>query len=212
MKDIFKALILAVGFLFIPTYSQAQASDTTYFNHGVISKIGSYDSKGREKGHWIYYRENGLKEREGNYSKGKYNGKWLFYGIDGEPTEIGVYKKNVLLKTTLPDGSPVAFTTIESMPDYPGGEEAMMMYLANAITYPADAKEEGVEGEVVVSFLIGTEGWIEDINILKSVHPSIDTEVIRIMSAMPQWTPGYQDGKPVKVQYNLPVNFKLPKK
>ena len=209
MNDIGNRLIFTIGLLFITSYLLAQENDTTYYEDGVISAIGSYDSKGREKGHWVYFWESGSKSREGKYSKGKSNGKWFFYGEDGALEEIGHYKKDRLLQAISPDGSKVTQTRIERMPEFPGGLDALMKYLGSSISYPDDAKQAGVEGKVYVSFVVGKEGGISNINIRRSVYPSIDKEVIRVIEDMPNWSPGLSYGRAVKVQYNLPVNFSL---
>ena len=207
----YRFIILIVLFL-NALYVPAQKVDTVSNEDGAISSTGSYDSKGRQKGHWIYYWENGSKRCEGKYVRGNYHGKWLFYDDDGELLKVGIYKKNRLIKNTLPDGSPFKNTTVEVMPEFPDGVDSLMAYLGSSITYPSDAKEAGVEGAVYVSFIVEADGSVNDINFLKSIHPSIEQEVIRVIRAMPHWHPGTQNGKPVRVQYNLPINFNIPKK
>lgn len=212
MKHFFISLVFTCAFLSTASYLFAQEIDTAYYDDGAISSIGSYDSKGREIGLWVYYRENGYKIREGEYKKGNHEGEWLMYGKDGELEEIWLYKKNDLLEKTLPDGSPVIESLIEKMPMFPGGDSALMAYLGSQIHYPKDAIDAGAEGQVYVTFIVGTDGAVSDINIVDSVHPSMDKEVIRVIRNMPRWNPGMQYGKQVKVQYNLPINFNLPKK
>ena len=211
MKDILNRLIIAIGFIFMSSFLLAQSVDTAYYDNGVISELGSYDSRGREKGHWVYFWENGNKQREGNLSKGRYEGEWMFYSEDGTLAEIAQYKKDVVLESRSPDGKKITLTRIDKMPEFPGGLDSLMKFLGSSIHYPSDAKDAGIEGMVYVTFIVGVDGEISNIKIVNSVYPSIDREVLRVVSTMPKWKPGVSYGRKVKVQYNLPVNFRLTK-
>ena len=109
---------------------------------------------------------------------------------------------------TTPDGKEV-FTHVEQMPQYPGGDRAMMEYLSQNIKYPVEAYEQGIQGTVVVRFVVDKTGEVTDIAILRSLDPSCDEEAIRVVSAMPNWIPGKQEGEVVSVYYTLPIRFKL---
>jgi len=101
------------------------------------------------------------------------------------------------------------FTAIEDPPEFPGGMSSLMQYLSTHIKYPKDAREYGVQGKVIVKFVVCKDGSLCDETIEKSVMPSIDSEVIKVVQAMPNWKPGKQNGEAVKVFYTLPVNFNL---
>jgi protein TonB len=101
------------------------------------------------------------------------------------------------------------FVIVEKMPSFPGGDAEMRKFISKNIRYPKISEENGVEGRVVVSFVVGRTGEITDIEIMKSVDKYLDAEAMRVVSAMPKWTPGEQRGKAVKVKYVLPVVFKL---
>lgn len=101
------------------------------------------------------------------------------------------------------------FTIVEQMPSFPGGESAMMKYLANNIKYPPIAKDAGIEGTVYVTFVVDENGNVKDVKVLRSIGGGTDEEAIRVVQNMPKWSPGKQRGKPVKVQYNLPIRFTL---
>ena len=103
------------------------------------------------------------------------------------------------------------FTVVEQMPMFPGGDAALMGYLRDNMHYPTVAAENGVQGRVVVGFVVERDGSITDVNVLRSVDPSLDREAMRVVKAMPKWTPGTQLGKPVSVKYTLPVKFSLQK-
>ena len=96
------------------------------------------------------------------------------------------------------------------MPEYPGGNSAVLKYLNESIVYPKSARENRVEGRVVVSFTIGKDGYISDPEVVRSVSPDLDNEALRVISAMTtRWTPGYVNGEPVNVRYSIPINFRL---
>lgn len=102
-----------------------------------------------------------------------------------------------------------AFVHVEQMPYFPGGEKEMMSYLSRNIKYPVPSQETGTQGSVVLRFVVGKDGNIRDVTILRSLDPNCDKEAIRVVKSMPQWTPGRQNGNPVAVYYTLPVRFKL---
>ena len=101
------------------------------------------------------------------------------------------------------------FTTVEQMPMYPGGDAALMGYLRDNIKYPTVAAENGVQGRVVVGFVVERDGSITDVNILRGVDPSLDREAMRVVKSMPRWNPGKQNGSAVRVKYQVPVSFRL---
>lgn len=101
------------------------------------------------------------------------------------------------------------FTIVEDMPSFPGGEAKLFEYLGKNIKYPQIAKEAGISGIVYVNFVVGTNGKINDVKVLRGIGGGCDEEAIRVVKNMPQWTPGKQRGKPVKVSYNLPIRFSL---
>ena len=99
---------------------------------------------------------------------------------------------------------------VEVQPEFPGGTYAMYKYLADNIKYPADAKAAGKEGRVIVQFVVRKDGSVSDVSVVRSVgNVSLDNEAVRVVSSMPKWNPGTQGGKPVNVQYTLPVQFKF---
>ena len=101
------------------------------------------------------------------------------------------------------------FDVVEQMPSYPGGMGALMQYLSSNIKYPAIAEENGIQGRVICTFVVERDGSITDVRIAKSVDPSLDKEAMRVVSKMPRWIPGKQNGSAVRVKYTLPVTFRL---
>ena len=101
------------------------------------------------------------------------------------------------------------FDVVEEQPSFPGGPAAMMQWLKDNIKYPVVAAENGIEGRVIVQFVVSKTGSISDVRVARGVDPSLDREAIRVVSSMPKWTPGKQNGTTVNVRYTLPVTFKL---
>lgn len=101
------------------------------------------------------------------------------------------------------------FTVVESMPTFPGGDEARIKYLQENLKYPQMARESGIQGRVFVTFVVERDGNITDVKILRGIGGGCDEEAIRVIQNMPKWVPGKQRGKPVRVQFNMPILFKL---
>ncbi len=101
------------------------------------------------------------------------------------------------------------FDVVEEQPSFPGGAGALMQWLRDNIKYPVIAAENGIEGRVIVQFVVSKTGSISDVRVARSVDPSLDKEAVRVVSSMPNWTPGKQNGSAVNVRYTLPVTFKL---
>ncbi|MBR1878946.1 MAG: energy transducer TonB [Paludibacteraceae bacterium] len=104
----------------------------------------------------------------------------------------------------------VVFVVVESMPEFPGGQQALFKYLAENVKYPVIAQENGIQGRVICQFVVNKDGKIVDVEVVRSGgDPSLDKEAVRVIKSMPNWKAGKQRGKAVRVKYTLPVNFKL---
>ncbi len=101
------------------------------------------------------------------------------------------------------------FTVVESMPRYPGGDAELFRYLNQTVKYPVEAQAQGIEGRVICAFIVSEDGTINDVNVVRSVHESLDKEAIRVVKSMPLWEPGRQRGQTVSVKYTLPIQFRL---
>ena len=112
-------------------------------------------------------------------------------------------------KTVVSQTNQKVFDTVDQMPEYPGGMQAMIEFLQANMKYPEDAAKQKVEGRVMVQFVVETDGSISDVHVAKQVFPSLDAEAIRVVQAMPKWTPGKEKGKVVRVKYNLPIVFRM---
>ena len=112
-------------------------------------------------------------------------------------------------KTVVAQKNQQVFDVVEQMPSFPGGMAALMAYLQKSIKYPPVAEENGIQGRVVCTFVVERDGSVTDVRVAKSVDPSLDKEAVRVVSAMPKWIPGRQNGQSVRVKYTLPVTFRL---
>jgi TonB family protein len=115
-----------------------------------------------------------------------------------------------LVKAQPADTTKRVFTIVEAEPSFFGGMDRFYLYLQANIKYPADAIKNKLQGKVFVGFVVEKDGSLTDIKILRGVSPSIDAEAIRVISNSPRWKPGIENGRPVNVQYNMALNFKLP--
>lgn len=97
----------------------------------------------------------------------------------------------------------------EVAPEFPGGINALVKFLSDNLKYPTVCKELKIQGKVLVKFTVKSDGSIGNVRVTKSVDTRLDKEAIRLVKSMPRWTPGTQDGKPVSVDFTLPINFKL---
>ena len=101
------------------------------------------------------------------------------------------------------------YQIVEEMPVFPGGEQAMMKFVAENINYPQEAKDKEIAGRVFVSFVVEKDGSVDEVKVMRGIGGGCDEEVVRVVKAMPKWKPGKQEGKPVRVNYMMPFNFKL---
>ena len=101
------------------------------------------------------------------------------------------------------------FMVVEQMPEFPGGMAELMKFLSKNIKYPTIAQENGIQGRVIVQFVVNQDGSIVDPIVMRSVDPYLDKEALRVISTMPKWKPGMQRGKAVRVKYTVPVTFRL---
>ena len=108
-----------------------------------------------------------------------------------------------------PEVSNKVFDVVEEMPHFPGGAAALQAFLSSNTKYPVVAQENGVQGRVIVSFVVERDGSITDVKVVRSVDPSLDREASRVVRSMPRWSPGKQNGSAVRVKYTVPVVFRL---
>ena len=123
-------------------------------------------------------------------------------GVEIEPVPIPNPYPN-------PKSSEEVFGVVEQMPYFPGGDRKLMEYLLENIRYPKECEEAGIQGRVIITCVIEKDGSISDVKVAKSLDPLLDKEAVRVVSGMPKWIPGKQNGVTYRVKYTLPVTFRL---
>ena len=157
-----------------------------FYPGGKIWFIGEF-AAGLPIGDHRWFNEYGSKHRIENYNNGKM--------IDGF-----CFTKSGADTTYFPE---------EEIAEFPGKQEALYKFIAKNVKYPNECIENEIEGRVFVKFVINQQGKITDSQIIRSVHPLLDAEALRVVNSMPLWKPAMMEGKPVKIEFNLPISFKL---
>jgi protein TonB len=134
---------------------------------------------------------------------------------DATVSNVVVKKKNpvadeeVAIGVIDDDKDDRVWNVVEQMPKFPGGDAGLMSFLKDNIKYPAEAEKAGKQGRVVVTFVVGKDGAVNNAKVVRSVDEKLDAEALRVVNAMPKWQPGKQRGQEVNVKYTIPVTFKL---
>ena len=108
-----------------------------------------------------------------------------------------------------PEDREECFEIVEQMPEFPGGLRKLLEYLGSHTTYPESAQKQGLEGRVIISFVVEKDGSIADAKVERSAAPDLDAEALRVVRAMPLWKPGMHHGDPVRVRFRVPITFRL---
>jgi len=146
----------------------------------------------------------------GNASQPSDNDEILFLGnAKVDSTGIQFKDAEVVVADVVEPGFEKVFDVVEQMPEFPGGAEALMQFLAANVCYPEAAFKTGAQGRVLVQFIVDTEGRVNNAKVVKKVNDDLDAEAIRVIGSMPRWKPGMQNGKAVRVKYTLPITFRL---
>jgi len=138
---------------------------------------------------------------------------FLIYKVTRQKEETSVIQKveTEQPKTTIthPVSTNGVYDVVEKMPEYPGGDQALMEFLSKHIEYPTVAQENGIQGKVILGFVVSKRGKVEDVQILRSLDPNLDKEALRVVKLLGYWIPGEQNGEKVSTRYTLPVVFRL---
>ena len=129
--------------------------------------------------------------------------------VKGTDEEGGVDIADLKQVVTEAPAEEEVFDMVEQAPQFPGGQQELMAWLGKNIRYPVIAQENGIQGRVICQFVVGSDGSVRDIKVMRGVDPSLDKEAMRVIQSMPKWIPGRQNGKAVSVRYTLPVTFRL---
>ena len=177
------------------TYSRPVSETLLYPDGQVLEKVEfTYpNNQGIEEECYVRkgYYPNGILQFEETYKK---ESSFIYYDENGQPTsqpaqKVEPYRVN---------------------PEFPGGQQELFYFLANSVEYPRECQNRGIQGRVICEFTVAKDGKIEDVHVVRSGgHPLLDKEAMRVLRSMPRWKPGLIRGVPVRVQYTVPVNFRL---
>jgi protein TonB len=179
----------------------AKKSETTFTDFKKKKKEGIYRS-------WY---KNGKQQREIEYNEGKMDGKVMTWWENGTVKRSAIYQNDSLVKGTCYDssGKEVSYYDYLIMPEFPGGEAALLKYLSKETKYPAYARENNIQGKVFVSFFVDRNGNVLESKVVKSPSEHLSSEALRVVNHMPQWKPGMEDGEKTGVMYYLPLSFTM---
>lgn len=147
----------------------------------------------------------------GEFTAGLQIGEHRWFNEDGSKHRIEKYSNGKLIEgfCYTKSGDDTTYFPEEEMAEFPGKQEALYKFIAKNVKYPKECIEKEIEGRVFVKFVIDQKGYIKDSQIIRSVHPLLDAEALRVVNSMPKWKPALMEGKPVKVEFKLPISFKL---
>ncbi len=186
----------------------------TYKNNGVLISKGlysDYENKIRN-GESQHFYDSGQVFYSENFKNGVREGELKSYFENGATCRIEVYHKDSMVvgNCFTKAGEDTVFYPMEVMPEFKGGNKALMQFLSSNVRYPKKAANRGIQGKVQVHFIISPDGNVTDIQVFEKIDPFLDAEAIRVISLMDgKWNPGLQENKPVSVRYLLPINFLL---
>ncbi|MDD4972160.1 MAG: TonB family protein [Paludibacter sp.] len=163
------------------------------------------------EGPFKMWYESGQLKRDIDYHKGKIDGKLTTYWENGKVKRHDLYQEDKSLEGKCYDenGSETTYYPYHIMPEFPGGEKVLMLMISRNLKYPIEAQEAGVQGKVVVHFVVDKAGEMKNITVIKSLFPALDLEAQRVVSILPPWTPGKIDGEIATEEFILPIKFNL---
>ncbi len=185
---------------------------TWRYKNGAIESLGNYNANGELNGTWKSFYKNGQLRGSGNYKEGQQVGQWKWYFNNGQKSAVEQYMNDSLQLAHYwnKDGSKLK-NPKEAIQDFefPGGQSSLRLYLLENISYPEDIRNLGISGIVYVSFIVGVNGSISDIRILRSPHQKLSEIVIATIEKMPRWKPAKNHNIISESKANLPVKFTL---
>jgi TonB family protein len=162
-------------------------------------------------GKWVQYNSDFTKiTAEGNVENGKEEGEW-HGSVNANVNFKSLYHQGDVVSSDAFDrpGADSAFTKVDVVPGFPGGLEEFAKFLGHNTRYPVDARQQGIQGKVTISFIVETDGTLTNLKISKGVDKIIDDEALIVMKLSPPWNPGLVNGKPVRVSFSVPITFAL---
>ena len=197
-------------FLLTISFNGIAQIDTIFFASGEIKEIGQFH-KSQKNGAWKSYFLNGKVKSEGYYKKGKMSGQSTWFHENGTKKSIENWKKDRFKDGIFWDslGNKSTIDEILVKPKYPNGLDGFRQMVADNLKYPDIAAENGIEGEVLMQFVINKDGELVDLICKRSIHPDLDKEAYRVLKLSENWEPGHIHNRKVRVQFAFPVVFQL---
>ena len=154
---------------------------------------------------------NGQLKRTATFKNSKYQGDHKIFWKNGQLKRLDRYENGQQIegKTWDESGKETTYCEYESMPLFRGGETGLIKFIARNVRYPKKAVKQNIEGKVFVEFVILKTGYVDSVKVVQTIHPLLDQEALRVVKKLPQWKPGFMDGKNVSVRYTVPINFQL---
>lgn len=209
-----------------------------YYRNGHLQMEGTYytlEPKAIKEGHFTYFTDGGMVINDEYYHEGLKEGLSMYYDSATHftykmhykkgklnDTLIGYYPHNVIRRMEIysndsllsghcysEEGNEISFFQRQIMPEYPGGETALMQFIQDHLDYPRAALDDNIQGRVFVTFIVETDGTLSDLGIAKSVHPLLDKAAIKVVRRLSKFKPGQFEGKPIRVRFSLPINFSI---
>lgn len=200
----------------IAYYANGKIYETGKYYQGKLVLVSCNDSTGKVlaengNGRWIQLKSDyKTLLQEGEVVDGLEDGEWKYYPSD-DVYCICQYRRGELISGISYDkqGNKYPFTSFEMLPEFDGGVQGFTKFLQKNSHYPTDAKARKIQGRVILTFVIEKDGSLTGIRVARSIDPLLNEEAIRILKLSPPWKPGLQNGRPVRVQYTVPINFSL---
>ena len=187
--------------------------ERVYFKSGQIKSERNYNPYSEKKLHgkrkeWY---ENGQIRKDIDFENGKLNGQLLTHWDNGQLKRKDTYKDGKLIegKVWNSDGKEAQYYNFEIMPQFPGGINDLVQYLGKNVKYPKKSQRKGIEGRVLVNFIVEKDGSVSNVRVIESVNDAMDAEAVRVVKKMPKWEPGMEDGEKVRISFNLPIKYRL---
>jgi TonB family protein len=184
-----------------------------YSKEGKLDSENTYSSylKRERNGLSQEWHENGALKSQINYKNGNLNGFLNTFWSNGKAKREDIYSNGEFTKGKCYDSTGLEIPHFEYMipPEFPGGVNALLKFIADNTKYPRKARIQEIEGTIYIRFVIAKLGEVGSAKVMRPVHPLLDEEALRVIKSMPRWKPGYTDGNPVNVWYIIPIVFKL---
>lgn len=181
-----------------------------WYEDGRVSQRGEY-AEGQRVGRWISVHRNGQKRSEGRYNAGRAVGEWHYFYDTGELSAIEMpdrQGKPLALAFFNKDGSPyMGKVRTRELPQFPGGEAALLNYVTRSTTYPRNIRRKGITGNVYVSYTVGEDGHVGQVRVVQGLAPEADQEARRVVASLPPFEPGREYNLPTAMTFTIPIYF-----